>query len=239
MKLTAIKDIRASLELLTGLHIGAGDTEMRIGGVDKPVVRHPLTREPYIPGSSLKGKVRSLLEWRSGAVQERPLSYENFQGCTGAQHEEVGRIVRLFGLGGGEKVDEEAAKAIGPSRASFHDAGLDAGFAQRIKASNLSFIEIKAETAINRITGTADTGLRQTERVAAGAVFAFRATLRVFEGDPDLLGTLLQGLALLELESLGGAGSRGYGKVHLRDLTCDGRTIALPQDPFLMSSPAA
>jgi CRISPR-associated protein Csm3 len=69
MQLNAITTIEAKLELLTGLRIGAGDAEMHIGGVDNTVIKHPITQAPYIPGSSLKGKMRSLLEWKSGAVQ--------------------------------------------------------------------------------------------------------------------------------------------------------------------------
>jgi CRISPR-associated protein Csm3 len=72
-QLTRIRSLTARLQLETGLHIGAGDSEMHIGGVDKQIVKHPLTHQPYIPGSSLKGKMRSLLEWKTGAVQEKPL----------------------------------------------------------------------------------------------------------------------------------------------------------------------
>ena len=69
-QLTSITTIEATLELVTGLHIGAGDSEMHIGGVDNTVIKHPHTQSPYIPGSSLKGKMRSLLEWRSGCADD-------------------------------------------------------------------------------------------------------------------------------------------------------------------------
>ena len=68
MKLMTIKEITGKITLRSGLHIGAGDMEMKIGGTDNPVIKHPHTDEPYIPGSSLKGKVRSLLEMRSGLM---------------------------------------------------------------------------------------------------------------------------------------------------------------------------
>ena len=83
MKLTKILTIRANLRCLSGLHIGGGDTEMHIGGIDNAVVRNPLTGRPYIPGSSLKGKIRSLLEWRTGAVKPEPLSYRDYQHSNG------------------------------------------------------------------------------------------------------------------------------------------------------------
>jgi CRISPR-associated protein Csm3 len=95
-QLTGITTLTATLELLTGLHIGAGDAEMHIGGVDKTVVKHPLTQSPYIPGSSLKGKMRSLLEWRSGAVQPEPLGIRDLK--TGKPL--VKEILQLFGVGG-------------------------------------------------------------------------------------------------------------------------------------------
>ena len=68
MQLQNIRTLTADLILESGLHIGAGDSEIHIGGIDNPVIKHPVSGEPYIPGSSLKGKIRSLLEWKSGAV---------------------------------------------------------------------------------------------------------------------------------------------------------------------------
>ena len=106
-QLTGITTLTATLELLTGLHIGAGDAEMHIGGVDKTVVKHPLTQSPYIPGSSLKGKMRSLLEWRSGAVKEAPLGYPDLQNASGAVQAEVKHILQLFGISGDAKLGKE------------------------------------------------------------------------------------------------------------------------------------
>ena len=70
MQLKAINQITGQILLVTGLHIGAGNEEVHIGGIDNGVIKHPHTQQPYIPGSSLKGKMRSLLEWRSGVVGE-------------------------------------------------------------------------------------------------------------------------------------------------------------------------
>ncbi len=60
MRLSEMREITGKIILKSGLHVGAGDTEMRIGGTDNPVIKHPHNLEPYIPGSSIKGKVRSL-----------------------------------------------------------------------------------------------------------------------------------------------------------------------------------
>jgi CRISPR-associated protein Csm3 len=54
--------IESKLLVETGLHIGGGNETLDIGGLDKPVIRDPLTQQPYLPGSSIKGKLRSILE---------------------------------------------------------------------------------------------------------------------------------------------------------------------------------
>ena len=84
MQLKHIHHITADLVLETGLHIGAGDSEIHIGGIDNAVIKHPVSGEPYIPGSSLKGKIRSLLEWKSGRVQENPLGKKEYEDASGA-----------------------------------------------------------------------------------------------------------------------------------------------------------
>jgi CRISPR-associated protein Csm3 len=220
-QLTAITTIAATLELVSGLRIGAGDSEMRIGGVDNTVIRHPHTQAPYIPGSSLKGKMRSLLEWRSGAVQEEALGWRDYQGANAATKAEVKRILQLFGISGDAKLGEEM-RELGPTRLSFWDCNLQADWLQEVKDNNQMLTEVKSENRINRISGTA-TDPRQTERVPAGARFDFRLSVKRLAGDGDeLLNTVLQGLKLLELDSLGGSGSRGYGKVKFVGLRLDG-----------------
>jgi CRISPR type III-A-associated RAMP protein Csm3 len=109
LALHRIEKLEARLELLSGLRIGASEGEIRIGGVDNQVIRHPYTGHPYIPGSSLKGKVRSLLEWLSGAVKERPLSYQDLDDRTPL----VKPILQLFGVGGGDRLTDDVAKRLG------------------------------------------------------------------------------------------------------------------------------
>lgn len=221
-QLTGITTIEATLELVSGLRIGAGDSEMRIGGVDNTVIRHPHTQAPYIPGSSLKGKIRSLLEWRSGAVKEEPLGYRDLQNASGATQTEVLHILQLFGISGDAKLGKEMG-TIGPSRLSFWDCNLQPEWEKEIRNNNQMLTEVKSENRINRISGVAEHP-RQTERVPAGARFVFRLSLKRLAGDGDvLLNTVLQGLKLLELDSLGGSGSRGYGKVKFVGLAIDGK----------------
>ena len=222
-QLTAITTITATLELVTGLRIGAGDSEMHIGGVDNTVIKHPHTQSSYIPGSSLKGKMRSLLEWRSGAVKEKPLGKDALATEDKKIRAEVVRILQLFGIGGGELEDHKAlALEIGPTRVSFWDCNLNEEWARQIRDDNMPLTEVKSENRINRISGVA-TDPRQTERVPAGAQFDFRLSVKKLAGDgDDLLTTVLQGLKLLELDSVGGSGSRGYGKVRFVNLQIDG-----------------
>ncbi len=222
-KLNNILEIKAKLVLQTGLHIGAGDSEMHIGGIDNSVIKHPITQSPYIPGSSLKGKIRTLLEWRSGAVQSSPLSLKDIS----KNPEEVKNILRLFGISGDAQNSEQEVAEIGVSRLAFWDCALNEAWENAIREDNQLLTEAKSENTIDRITSTAGNP-RQTERVPAGAEFDFKLTLRQFEGDkPELLDLVLKGLKLLELDSLGGSGSRGYGKVKFTDLTVDGKACNL------------
>ena len=196
--------IQAILRLETGLHIGASSDFAPIGAVDSPFVRDPLTREPVIPGSSLKGKIRTLLA----------RSYTN--GCEMKKvGEDVPRIARLFGSAA------EGNEGGVPSRLQFFDIRLTEETRKRFAQMDLDtyFGEVKWENAIDRITAGANP--RQIERVPAGLEFAFRLTYNV-EREAELMEdmeTLRDGLKLLQLDYLGGHGSRGYGRVSLRDFS--------------------
>jgi CRISPR-associated protein Csm3 len=166
--------------------------------------------------------MRSLLEWRSGAVKEEALGWKDYEKASGAVQNEVKRILQLFGISGDAKLGMADIATIGPTRISFWDCNLNPGWEALIRADNLSLTEVKSENRINRISGVAEHP-RQTERVPAGAQFDFRLSVKKLAGDgDDLLHTVLQGLKLLELDSVGGSGSRGYGKVRFVDLKIDG-----------------
>lgn len=217
MQLTKIINITGSLDLLSGLHIGGGNDAMHIGGIDNPVIKHPNTQQPYIPGSSLKGKLRSLLEWYFGLVeynQGKPIGYKQLSQVSPEQQEPTKNLIKLFGVSGGDNLTENEAREIGPSRLAFRDALISASWLDEAKEKNWLLTEAKYENSINRITGTA-TNPRQTERVPAGVKFDFNLQLKVLSGDDEasLVNTLLTGLKLLEQDALGGSGSRGYGRV--------------------------
>lgn len=213
MKLIDIITLSGKIILKTGLHIGTGSSEIHIGGLDNPVIRHPHTGLPYIPGSSIKGKMRSLLELKSGYMSKtggKVLSSSDIQGNpdNGDRHL-AEQIIKIFGEGASNQTSN-----YGPTRASFWDAYLDQGYYNEIVNKNLILTETKFENVINRLNGTAQHP-RQIERVPEGAKFNFKITLKIFDGDnkEDLINTILIGLKLIELDGLGGSTSRGYGKI--------------------------
>ena len=211
MKLKDIKEITATIEIVTGLHIGASNDEIKIGGIDNPIIKNPLTNEPYIPGSSLKGKIRSLIEWKFGAMTNDGKPAD----ITKKNQDDVKKIVKLFGNGSTIK-DNSLAKEIGPTRVSFADAKL-ANRDELLEKNALT--EEKVEVTIDRLKGSVGGGgPRHTERVPAGAKFNYSITLLKFENDEDLEGLVALGMKLLELTNLGGSGSRGYGKIKFRDI---------------------
>ncbi len=230
MKLTTIEKITGTLELVTGLHIGSGNNEMHIGGTDNPVIKHPLTGEPYIPGSSIKGKIRSLLEWELGVVgltDGSPLGFKHIGMLEGADRDKAKALLKLFGgAPEGSGHDEALVKEIGPTRLAFWDCPLTRDWVRKMNDRNLLLTETKMENMIDRIRGVAEHP-RNSERVPAGASFEFALTIRIHNGD-DLLPVVWRGLKLLELTGLGGSGSRGYGKVQFTALQMSGQDV-LPQ----------
>ncbi|MBI4378136.1 MAG: type III-A CRISPR-associated RAMP protein Csm3 [Nitrospinae bacterium] len=235
MKLTEIKKLEGTIILKSGLHIGSGNMEMHIGGTDSPVIKHPHTLEPYIPGSSLKGKVRSLLEMESGlmihtdgnVVSSDTLKRVNKDEKLKAKCE---AILKIFGSSGADKEDETG---FGPTRVSFADCYLDDEWKNKAKDNRWLLTEEKSENVINRIKGTAENP-RFIERVTEGTKFKFLITFKVLQDDDATLfdTVLLKGLKLLEMDALGGNGSRGYGRIafEFKDKTMDDKFKAL--NPF-------
>lgn len=217
MKLTEIKKLEGTITLKSGLHIGSGNMEMHIGGTDSPVIKHPHTLEPYIPGSSLKGKVRSLLEMESGLMiftNGDVVSVKTLQKDEVKNNDKLRTkgeaILKIFGSSGADKEDESA---FGPTRVAFSDCYLNDAWKKKAKDNRWLLTEEKSENVINRIKGTAEHP-RFIERVPEGTQFDFRITFKILQtGDEKLFDTLLKGLKLLEQDTLGGSGSRGYGRI--------------------------
>lgn len=222
MRLLEIKKLEGTLTLKSGLHIGSGNMEMHIGGTDSPVIKHPHTMEPYIPGSSLKGKVRSLLEMESGlmvytdgnVVSSKTLQRIDKEVTDNQElKEKCESLLKIFGSSGADKEDETP---FGPTRVSFADCYLDIEWKKKAKDNRWLLTEEKSENTIDRIKGTAaGAGPRFIERVPEGTKFKFLVTFKVLQDDDHNLldNFLLKGLKLLEMDALGGSGSRGYGRI--------------------------
>jgi len=214
--------VRGKIKLKTGLHIGAQRETMEIGGIDNPVIKDPVTGLPYIPGSSLKGKLRSLLEKTKYAEQPPEKrgrgedKFYNRQMKTGKgeiwihacdkSYDEIKNceICRLFGTSGRDGDNF-------PARILVRDAFLTEEFEKRWD----EIIEIKYETAIDRITSAANP--RPMERVPPGVEFEFEIVYNVEDEETreQDLKNLFSAMKLLEDDYLGGSGSRGYGKVEI------------------------
>ena len=227
MRLMSIKKLEGKLTLRSGLHIGSGNMEMHIGGTDSPVIKHPHTLEPYIPGSSLKGKVRSLLEMESGlmiltqggVVTSQTLQTDRVKGDA-TLSAKCEAILKIFGSSGADKDDEAG---FGPTRASFSDCYLNTEWKKKAHDNRWSLSVVKSENSINRIKGTAENP-RFIERVPEGTEFDFLVTFKILDSSDESLFTdyLLKGLKLLEMDALGGNGSRGYGRVQFSALILNG-----------------
>ncbi len=213
--LTTYRTISGTMTCVTGLRVGGSSESIEIGGMENPIIRHPITDEPYVPGSSLKGKVRSLLEYKLDR-RDRRGNPKGESGRDNGEPCECGRcaICRVFGPHKNTRHD------LGPTRALFRDAALNAKSREVLleaqASKGIAFAEIKTENLVNRYTGTAEHP-RTQERVPSGTVFDFEISVRIFDDDDeaDIIGLLKQGLELLQQDYLGGSGSRGYGKVSL------------------------
>lgn len=199
-------EITANLEVLTGMHIGGTNEFAAIGAIDSPVVRDVITRLPIIPGSTLKGKMRTLLS-RQYSDKYLLVKVEN--------DPEI--VKRLFG----SSVDKDYRIA----RLQFTDS----------KLSNLNEIkemgaeratEVKFENVINRITAEANP--RQIERVISGCKFNISIMYNINPENQNNIEEIYEdfkaikdGFQLLEYDYIGGSGTRGYGKVKFNDINAE------------------
>ncbi len=214
MKLMSHSTVKGVLRCDSGLRIGGSKESLEIGGMDNPIIRHPITGLPYIPGSSLKGKIRSLLE-----IKYSQQTQSSGRPCDCGTCE----ICKLFGCGNPQNSKEM-------TRLLFRDAMIVKDSEDILREAQaekgLNFAEVKSENWIDRRTGKAGHGgLRTQERIPEGSQFEFELSIRIFEGDEKekTKAKIKEGLDLLESDYLGSSGSRGYGKVKILDRTFDGQ----------------
>lgn len=193
--------IRGKLTLLTGMHIGASNDFAPIGAVDSIVVRDPMTSKPIIPGSSLKGKMRTLL---AKANSDGPFLNDI--------KDDSDEIKRLFG----------ASNPVISSRLQFCDLFMTNDTVEKLKnKTDLYLSEIKFENTINRTDAVANP--RQLERVPAGSEFDFVLVYNLENPDEaeEDFNNISNAIKLLHMDYIGGSGTRGYGKVKISDISVE------------------
>ncbi len=211
--------IKGEIACVTGLHIGGMTEGFEIGGVDNPVIRDPLTDHPYIPGSSLKGKLRHLLEWSLGKIEKHPKH-------TGYTAHFCGECdaCQLFGPASDETPVRMNA---GPTRLTVRDAFPTSNSLKEWEKwlGEKVYTEVKTENALDRVTSEANP--RPIERVPAGSTFDFEMIFDVYreEDARRLMRSLFAAMHLLENSALGGSGSRGHGRIEFRNLGVVARPV--------------
>ena len=200
----------------TGLHIGGSDTGIEIGGVDKTVIRDALTNRPYVPGSSLRGKMRSLIEKYEGKEQNKTIGRDTkIHSCEDLKEYKTCKVCQVFGVPAENNFST-------PTRLIVRDVLLSDESARKLNESgrtSLPYTEVKTEVSIDRVTSAANP--RQMERVPAGVTFEnAEMVYSIYSGercdpkqDVEFLATLVKGMELIEDDYLGGLGSRGSGKI--------------------------
>jgi len=206
MKLIGKVFITGRIKLETGMRIGGSKSALDIGGIDLNVIK-TATGVPYIPGSSLKGKLRSILAREEGSedVSDDSEKLNQIFGSIAKGKEQLSRLI-------------------------VRDAYLDVNHfkSQNFAEIELEYTETKWETAINRKKGSAKDGsLRQLERVPAGAEFEFEMVYNVFDDNKkeEHITEIKKAMKILEDDYLGGQGSRGFGKVRFLDVKFSEKTI--------------
>ena len=220
-KLTQVLQLSARMECLTNLHIGGTSDAIGIGEQDNPILRHPVTREPYVPGSSFKGCLRFQLEVCDDTKYDFNRGGRRFEGMPCACGDPQCLVCTIFGC-------HEVKGKKSPTRLIMRDAQLSQDSRERLgQALPGQFSASKTEVVMDRRTQTAhtDAGARPMEFVPSGAHFDVAFSLRIFEGDPqaEFLTFLAKGFDLVEQTYLGGQGSRGYGRVAF---TVDGKKLS-------------
>lgn len=209
--------IETSIHAITGLHIGGSGADLEIGGLDKEVVRNPLTNRPYIPGSSLRGKMRSQTEKTLGLPQNKNIGQNvSIHTCKNqAEFEKKGGcpVCNIFGVPA--EMDYNNHTRLVVRDAELND---ESAVALDKAHTDLRFAELKTEVAIDRVTSAATP--RTIERVPAGAIFGpAELVYSVFQHeDLERLKVVVEALQLVEDDYLGGSGSRGSGKVRFETI---------------------
>jgi len=201
------------IEVMSGIHVGGNKDRVEIGGIDSPVIRDPRTSWPYIPGSSLKGKLRMISELASGRLGTRNKQMV----CDCGKYECP--VCRIFGCSAEQ--GKNGGDYIGPTRLIVRDCFPDSDTVKMWESldSDYLFTEAKTENSINRLTSEANP--RTIERVVRGSYFNFHFVLGKYvvgdneDSDSDIQ-ELVRAMRILEDSGIGGNVSRGYGRIRFK-----------------------
>jgi CRISPR-associated protein Csm3 len=213
--------ISGVIELKSGCRIGGSDDMLNIGAADLTCIKHPVTLKPYLPGSSLKGRLRAEQEKRLGCFKQNGSRSEKNNESSHrepSEHEPCGcglkecLVCTVFGPH--KNVNHE----LGPTRIIVRDAMLIDG----------GDLELKSENIINRKTGTA-AHPRKSERVVSGSQFGLKIGLQIFDGDSRerLFDFVKKALVYVQETGIGSGISKGYGEIEFKDLKLDGEPFNL------------
>lgn len=206
--------ITGVIELKSGCRIGGSDDMLNIGAADLICIKHPVTLKPYLPGSSLKGRLRSEQEKRLGSFSwdrkenKRVPNPREPCGCG----QTTCLVCRVFGP------HKNTSHRLGPTRIIVRDATLIEG----------GDLELKSENIINRETGTAEHP-RKAERVSAESQFEFKIGLQIFDSDdePGMVTFIKDALRYVQETGIGSGISKGYGEIEFKNLKLDGQEFTL------------
>lgn len=219
--------LQGTIRAVTGLHIGGNSDDLEIGGIDNPIIRNAFNRQPYIPGSSLRGKMRGLLDRHFNNTLNKRVGRDVYvHECETPNDYNVCPVCQVFGVAPIRQLSGETM----PTRLIVRDTFLSDDSLEVLNRADTDtdFTEIKTEVAIDRITSAATP--RQQERVLAGTTFGPFQMIQSFytqdqsnpnaqlENEIQLFDTVLKGMELLADDYLGGSGSRGSGQIAFEDL---------------------
>lgn len=232
--------INGEITCKTGLHIGGSLETIEIGGSDNPIIRDTVSNLPFIPGSSIKGKLRSLLELSDKDSSQSVLN-------NGGKVSTEGIAAEFFGVANNNEYskankDSESSKDNNDNESSkdkFHNKLIvrDAFPTEdTIKmwdkhSDIIDGAELKYENSLNRITSKATP--RNIERVPVNSKFKLEIVLSIYDydetyttkSDYESLNPLFKSMKLLQDDYLGGNGTRGFGKIEFENITIKERGL--------------
>lgn len=206
-KLVKIISKKGTVKVINKVHVGIGQA-FGIGGIDNAIVRNIYTGDPYIPGSSLKGRMRSGLEVALGRIDG------DGGACACGRADCI--VCKLFGT-------RSNAGKCGPGRLVIYDIELSDEFKKKEEV-----ITTLTHNSINRTTGRAKDGAFMSfEAIESGTILNYRIDIKVFEGDneKELCDTVDKCLSYVELSGIGGKVSSGYGKVKFEQTSEEVTTV--------------